>query len=117
MSYLLYGSIIECLTGGNRIIGEGKALAIQLGPNDMVTVRGSPADVAGAVKEVKEVVEEAKMDEIESGFVRHSFGSTTCMGTELLSNRASSSPFPGISLLVLLARAVQVSRSTATSSM
>jgi hypothetical protein len=58
------------LTGGNRIIGEGKALAVQLGSNDTVTVRGSPADVAVAVKEINEVVEEAKTDEIESGYVR-----------------------------------------------
>lgn len=59
------------LTHGDRIIGEGKALAIQFGPNDTVIVRGSPAEVAGAVKEINEVVEEAKTDEIESGYVRH----------------------------------------------
>lgn len=59
------------LTRGDRIIGEGKALAIQFGPNDTVIVRGSPADVAGAVKEINEAVEEAKTDEIESGYVRH----------------------------------------------
>ena len=105
------------LTGSNRIIGEGKALAIQLGPNDTVTVRGSPADVAGAVKEINEVVEEAKTDEIESGFVRPPFGSTIGKGTEPLSKRASSSLFLEISLLVLLARAVRVSRSTVISSM
>ena len=67
------------LTRGNRIIGEDKALAIQIGPNDTVTVRGSPEDVAGAVKEINEVVEEAKTDEIESGYVRHSFCLTTGM--------------------------------------
>ena len=66
------------LTGSNRIIGEGKALAVQLGPNDTVTIRGSPADVAGAVKEINEVVEEARTNEIESGFVRFPFCSTTC---------------------------------------
>jgi len=105
------------LTGGNRIIGEGKALAVQVGPNDTVTVRGSPADVAGAVNEINEVVEEAKADEIESGYVRPSFGPTTNIGTKSPPNSASSLPFPAISLRVLLALAVQVSRSTVTSSM
>lgn len=79
MSHLLHGRAPGCSPGGNRIIGEDKALAIQIGPNDMVTVRGSPEDVAGAVKEINEVVEEAKTDEIESGYVRHSFCSTTGM--------------------------------------
>ena len=64
------------LSRGDRIIGEGKALTIQIGPDDTVTVRGSSADVAGAVKEISEIVEQAKTDEIESGYVRPSFGST-----------------------------------------
>lgn len=74
-------------TCDDRIIGEGKALAIQTGPNDTVTVRGSPADVEGAVKEINEVVEEAKTDEIESGYVCPSFGSAIGMGAKTLSNR------------------------------
>jgi uncharacterized protein YqgV (UPF0045/DUF77 family) len=65
---------------GDRIIGEGKALAIQIGPDDTVIVRGSLADVARAVKEINEVVQEAKTDEIESGYVRASFRSSTCYG-------------------------------------
>jgi hypothetical protein len=57
------------LTHGHRIIGEGKALAIGIGPDDLVTIRGAHADVADAIKEINQVVEEAKTDEIESGYV------------------------------------------------
>jgi hypothetical protein len=64
------------LTHGDRIIGENKALAIQFGPGDMVTVRESSADVVDAVNEINKVVEEAKTDETESGYVRPSFSST-----------------------------------------
>ncbi|KAG8835486.1 hypothetical protein FRC18_000438 [Serendipita sp. 400] len=56
----------------NAIIGEGRALAIDVGGNgleDIVVIRGSPTDVDRATKEVLRIVEEAMNDAIDSSYV------------------------------------------------
>lgn len=56
----------------NRLIGEGRALAIDVGGNgheDIVVIRGSPADVDRATKDILRIVEEAKNDAIDSSHV------------------------------------------------
>ncbi|KAI0032235.1 hypothetical protein K488DRAFT_86037 [Vararia minispora EC-137] len=59
----------------NAIIGEEKALAIKVGADvgdstteDVILVRGASADVDRAVKEIQEIVENAKNDLILSGY-------------------------------------------------
>ena len=61
----------------NRIIGEEKTLSIKFGKDagdasseDIVVVRGGRADVDRAIKEIKQIVEDAKNDEIVSSYVR-----------------------------------------------
>ncbi|KAG8805767.1 hypothetical protein FRC17_005346, partial [Serendipita sp. 399] len=56
----------------NAIIGEGRALAIDVGGSgqeDIVVIRGSPTDVDRATKDVLRIVEEATNDAIASGYV------------------------------------------------
>jgi KH domain len=55
-----------------RLIGEGRALAIDVGGNgqeDIVVIRGSAADVDRATKDILRIVEEAKNDAIDSSYV------------------------------------------------
>ncbi|EIN11853.1 hypothetical protein PUNSTDRAFT_99129 [Punctularia strigosozonata HHB-11173 SS5] len=59
----------------NAIIGEEKTLSIKLGKDvgdstteDIIVVRGARADVDRAVKEIKQIVEDAKNDEIVSSY-------------------------------------------------
>lgn len=67
-----------------RIIGEDKVLSVKvgsqakvaagqppLGENDIV-IRGPSSEVDRAVKEIRKIVEDAKNDEIDNGFVRGS---------------------------------------------
>ncbi|CAG7854693.1 Protein SCP160 AltName: Full=Protein HX [Serendipita indica DSM 11827] len=56
----------------NSLIGEGRALAIEVGGNgqeDIVVIRGSAADVDKATMEILRLVEEAKNDAIDSSYV------------------------------------------------
>ncbi|KIM31115.1 hypothetical protein M408DRAFT_327405 [Serendipita vermifera MAFF 305830] len=56
----------------NALIGEGRALAIDVGGSgheDIVVIRGSPEDVERATKEVLRIVEEAENDAIDSSHV------------------------------------------------
>ena len=62
-----------------RIIGEDKTLSIKLGADagdptteDIIVVRGISADVNRAVKEIEQIVEAAKNDEIINSYVRAS---------------------------------------------
>jgi hypothetical protein len=58
-----------------RIIGEDKTLSIKLGTaagqstEDAILVRGASADVDRAVKEILQIVENAKNDEIVNSYV------------------------------------------------
>ena len=59
------------------IIGEDKTLSIKLGAEagdanteDIIVVRGISADVNRAVKEIEQIVEAAKNDEIVNSYVR-----------------------------------------------
>lgn len=60
----------------SRIIGEDKALSIKIGEEagaetaDFILVRGASADVDRAVKEIYEIVENAKNDIIDNSYVR-----------------------------------------------
>lgn len=58
------------------IIGEDKALSIKVGADagipdneDVILVRGITSDVNRAVKEILQIVEDAKNDEIVSSYV------------------------------------------------
>ena len=56
----------------DSLIGEGRALAIDVGGNgheDIVVIRGSPEDVDRATKDILRIVEEAKNDAIDSSHV------------------------------------------------
>jgi predicted PilT family ATPase len=55
-----------------RLIGEGRALSIQVGGTgheDIVVIRGSSAEVDRATKDILRLVEEAKNDAIDSSYV------------------------------------------------
>lgn len=55
-----------------RLIGEGRALAIDVGGDgqeDIVVIRGSPAAVDRATKDILRIVEEAKNDAIDSSYM------------------------------------------------
>lgn len=66
----------------NAIIGEDKVLSVKVGQQakvgpgaaplgkDDIVIRGPTAEVDRAVKEINKIVEDAKNDEIDNGFVR-----------------------------------------------
>lgn len=60
----------------NAIIGEDTTLSIKFGADagdtteDVILVRGVASEVDRATKEIKTIVEKAKNDEIDNGFVR-----------------------------------------------
>lgn len=61
----------------SRIIGEEKTISIKLGSeaghtdgDDFVLIRGPRTEVERAVKEIKEIVENAKNDVIVNSYVR-----------------------------------------------
>lgn len=60
----------------SSIIGEDKTLSIKVGADaqdaageDIILVRGTSTDVDRAVKEIRQIVEDAKNDEIVNSFV------------------------------------------------
>lgn len=56
----------------NALIGEDRGLAIEVGGTgheDIVVIRGTPADVDRATKDILRIVEEAKNDAIDSSYV------------------------------------------------
>ena len=91
-----YGCICKHhIIDSSRIIGEDKALSIKVGAEagdpstqDVIMVRGVSADVDRAVKEILQVVEDAKNDAIVSSYVSQ-FNLCIIFVTDL---RATSSP-------------------------
>lgn len=67
-----------------RIIGEDKALSIKIGKDaggatsDFILVRGASSDVDRAVKEIYEIVENAKSELIDNSYVRLSLCLLLC---------------------------------------
>ena len=63
----------------NAIIGEDTTLSIKLGAEageeteDVILVRGVASEVDRATKDIKDIVEKAKNDEIDNSFVRDVF--------------------------------------------
>ena len=63
----------------NAITGEDTTLSIKFGTDageateDFISVRGVASEVDRATKEIKTIVEKAKNDEIDNGFVRDVF--------------------------------------------
>jgi hypothetical protein len=64
----------------DRIIGEDKTLCIKFGADagdpsthDAIFVRGISSDVDRAVKEIRQIVQDAKNDEIVNSYVRSYF--------------------------------------------
>ena len=59
----------------NRIIGEDKALSIKIGleaggdTEDVILVRGASDDVDRAVKEILQIVENARTEQIDNSYV------------------------------------------------
>ena len=69
-----YGTLTRYSVG--RIIGEDKTLSIKIGEEaggetpDFILVRGVSADVDRAVKEIYDIVENAKNELIDNSYVR-----------------------------------------------
>jgi len=62
-----------------RIVGEDRTLSIKVGAEagdssteDAILVRGASSEVDRAVKEILQIVEDAKNDEIVNSYVRRS---------------------------------------------
>ena len=80
--FYLCGCALSC---EHSIIGEDKTLSIKLGADagdatteDIIVVRGISADVNRAVKEIEQIVEAAKNDEIINSYVRASPAMFNC---------------------------------------
>ena len=62
-------------TNAIRIIGEDKTLSIKVGADagqaseDVVLIRGASADVTRAMKEITQIIENAKNFEIDNSYV------------------------------------------------
>ena len=77
--YLYVYSWLVCnsLRAIHSIIGEEKALSIKVGAeagetsHDVILVRGASADVDRAVKEIFQIIENAKNEQIINSYVSH----------------------------------------------
>lgn len=77
-AFVIAVRVLKCVGGirGCSIIGEEKTLSIKVGAEvggeseDVILVRGQSSEVDRAIKEILQIVEDAKNDHILSGHVR-----------------------------------------------